>query len=117
MIATGPSHDRERLRGSPSLAPGASSMRKLTATFLTLALALAASGTATWADDPPSLDGNWRLSVLPYGNDEFLILDVKTTDGKAVGKVSSAQELLGPIKGAEIAAKGDDLTVTISGQG
>ena len=92
-------------------------MRKLAASFLTLALSLSACGTAAWAADPPALDGNWKLTVLPFGDDEFLILDVKTDGGKTVAKVINAQPFLGTLKADEIAAKGDDLTVTISGQG
>ena len=90
-------------------------MRKLAATVL--ALALAPVGGTTTRADAPELDGRWKLSALPFGNDEFLILDVKTNDGKAAGTVRSAQPFLGPLKAAEVAVKGDDVTVTFPSQG
>ena len=52
-----------------------------------LALSPALSATA----DAPDLSGDWKLIALPYGDDEFLIFDVKAADGKLSGTVTSAQ--------------------------
>ncbi len=91
-------------------------MRKL-ATGL-LVLTLLALGGSTVRADAPALDGKWKLVVLPYGEDEFLILDIKTTDGKPVAKVVSAQPFLGEMKSAEVATKGDEVTVNaVTAQG
>lgn len=85
-------------------------MRQLAATVL--ALALAQVGGPAARADAPGFDGKWKLSALPFGNDEFAIVDVKTAAGKAAGTVLSAQPFLGPLKTVEVAGKGDDVTVT-----
>ena len=46
----------------------------------------------------PNSTAHWKLSVLPFGDDEFLILDVKAADGKPAGTVISAQPFLGPLE-------------------
>lgn len=89
-------------------------MRKHAAVVLALlALTLPSLGGSIARADAPALDGKWKLVVLPFGEDEFLILDVKTTDGKPAAKVVNAQPFLGEVKSAEVAAKGDDVTITV----
>ncbi len=92
-------------------------MRISSVTLLPLTLALAFAFTPTVRADAPDLTGRWKLSVLPFGDDEFLILDVKTADGKPVTKVLSVQPFLEAIDKATVAVQGDDLTVTFPSDG
>src|SRR5580693_2092610 len=87
-------------------------MRKLSATVLVLTLALV--GGSTVRVDARELDGQWKLSTQRYGDEDYLILYVKTARGKPTASVVSSQPFLGAIEGeaAEVAAKGDDVTVT-----
>jgi hypothetical protein len=61
--------------------------------------------------DAPELAGSWKLVVVPFGNDEFVIFDVKTSDGKVTGTVTSSQQLLGALKTAEGTVKGGEITL------
>ena len=54
--------------------------------------------------------------VLAFGNDEFLIVDVKANEGKLTGTVPT-QPMLGPLKTAEGTAKGDAVTIQVPGRG
>jgi hypothetical protein len=95
-------------------------MRSLAAFVLTLAFALvggpAVRPLLSASADAPDLAGTWKLVVLSFGDDEFLILDLKMTDGKLAGTVPSAQPLLGPVKHAEGTAEGDRVTITFPAQ-
>src|SRR3954453_11588659 len=63
------------------------------------------------------LDGTWKLVVLPYGDDEFLVFEIKADGGKLAGPVVSAQTMLGPVKAAEGTAEGDRVAVRFPSQG
>src|SRR5690242_8878405 len=96
-------------------------MRSLSAFVLALSFTLV--GGAAWRPvqsalaDAPDLDGTWKLLVVPYRDDEFLIFDIKSTDGKLAGTVTSAQSILGSIKTAEGTVEGDRVTITFPAQG
>jgi hypothetical protein len=78
----------------------------------TAVLALALTGAA-----PPDLTGKWKLVVLPFGNDEFLIVDLKkASDGALSGKALSTQSMLGDRK-AEGKIEGDGVTLAFPGTG
>ena len=79
--------------------------------FATAVLALVLTGAA-----PPDISGKWKLVVLPFGHDEFLIVDLKTADGALSGKAVSTQPMLGERK-AEGKMDGDAVTVTFPGKG
>jgi hypothetical protein len=96
-------------------------MRRLAALALTLSFALVGGpalrpGVSAPAD-APDLAGTWKLVVLPQGDDEFAILDVKTDDGKLAGTVPSAQPFLGTLKKAEVTAEGGRVAVRFAGEG
>ncbi len=78
----------------------------------TLVGGLALGPALSAAADAPDLDGRWKLIALPYGDDEFLIFDVKATDGKLAGTVTSAQPILGSPKSAEVTVEGDRVELT-----
>jgi hypothetical protein len=91
--------------------------------------ALILAGSFFWLGGPSSrptlaapagasdLEGTWKLVVLPYGDDEFLVFDIKANDGKLEGAVVSTQAMLGSIKAAEGTVEGDRVTVRFPGQG
>jgi hypothetical protein len=112
-VGTGPRHPCFTPRGGP--------MRTRAAFVLTLAFTLvggpAVRPLRSVAADAPDLTGTWKLVVLPSGDDEFLILDLKRTDGKLAGTVPSAQTLLGPVKQAEGTAEGDQVLLTFPATG
>ena len=88
----------------------------------TLALALVVIGTSTsigrlaLADLAP-LTGNWKLVVLPYGEDEFAIFKLIEKDGKTTGSVADAQQMLGSPQLKAVEQKDGLLTITLSGGG
>jgi hypothetical protein len=78
----------------------------------TAVLALALTGAA-----PPDLTGKWKLVVLPYGNDEFLIVDLKkASDGALSGNALSTQAMLGE-RTAKGKNEGDAVTLDFPGKG
>jgi len=79
--------------------------------FATAVLALAITGAA-----PPDLAGKWKLVVLPFANDEFLIVELKASDGALSGKTVSTQAMLGERK-AEGKIEGDAVTLDFPGSG
>ncbi len=79
--------------------------------FATAVLALALTGAA-----PPDIAGKWKLVVLPFGNDEFLIVDLKVSDGALSGKALSTQTMLGERK-ALGKIEGDAVTLNFPGNG
>jgi hypothetical protein len=81
--------------------------------FATAVLALALCLTSA---APPDLAGKWKLVVLPFGHDEFLIVDLKTTDGALSGNALSTQNMLGERK-AEGKISGDAVTLDFPGKG
>ncbi len=91
-------------------------MRGVAAFVLSLSLTLvgqpalrpAVSATA----DAPELAGNWRLLALPYGDDEFLIFEIKATDGNLGGTVTSSQDFVGSPETVEGTVKGDRVEIS-----
>lgn len=67
--------------------------------------------------DAPVIAGAWKLVLMPFGEDEFAIFDVKTTDGKIEGKVPSAQAMLGELKSAEGTITDHQVTIRFPGPG
>lgn len=89
-------------------------MKRITTVFMTMLLAgayLAPAGAA-----PPDLAGKWKLVVLPFGTDEFLIVDLKPEGGVLGGEVVSTQTMLGDRK-AEGKIEGDSISLSFSGKG
>jgi hypothetical protein len=86
-----------------------------------LGVALLVAGTSARAalparPDDTKLDGSWKLVVLPFGEDDFAILNLSTQDGKTGAKVVDAQQsVLGRPKVKETVQKGDDLKITLEG--
>ena len=68
------------------------------------------------ADDAP-LSGNWKLVVLPYGDDEFAIVKLSEKDGKTTGSVADAQQMMGRPALKAVERKGGVLTLTLNGAG
>ncbi len=77
-------------------------MRGLAAYVLVLGLTLvggpAVQPLLSATADAPNLAGNWKLVVLARGDDEFVIVDFKMTDGKLAGTVPSASRFSGRSK-------------------
>ncbi len=96
-------------------------MRRLAALLLTLSFTLIGGPSVrpilSAPADAPDLAGTWKLTIQAFGNDEFLIVDLTTSDGKLTGTVSSAQPLLGPLKTAEGTAEGGAITIRFPGRG
>lgn len=66
--------------------------------------------------DDAKLDGTWKLLVLPFGEDEFALVNLSTQDGKTTAKVVDAQQrLLGRPQVKQTEQKGDDFKITLSG--
>ncbi|MEO6809814.1 MAG: hypothetical protein ABI353_11940, partial [Isosphaeraceae bacterium] len=66
---------------------------------------------------PPDLDGSWKLVLLPFGEDEFAIVNLKHADGSLAADVVSTQEqIFGQAKDVKAEAKriGDAQTITFS---
>jgi hypothetical protein len=68
------------------------------------------------ADDAP-LSGNWKLVVLPYGEDEFAIITLTEKEGKTTGSVADAQQMMGQPTVAAVERKDSKLTITMNGTG
>lgn len=98
-------------------------MRPISAGVLTLALSftliggLRARPCLAAFDDAPAVAGAWKLVVMPFGDDEFVIFDVKSTDGKLEGSVTSAQTMLGDTKAVEGTIQGEKVTIRFPGPG
>jgi hypothetical protein len=67
--------------------------------------------------DAPDFAGSWKLLAVSFGNDEFAIFDITTSDGKVAGTVTSAQPMLGALKTAEGTVEGRAITIRFPGQG
>jgi hypothetical protein len=88
-------------------------MRTRLGTGALLAVLLAGIAPAR-ADEPTT----WKLVVLAYGHDEFLIADVsRNDDGSMTGKVVDSQSFLAPCEVKSIEMRGDDVQVTLSTAG
>jgi hypothetical protein len=96
-------------------------MRHLAALLLTLTFTLvggpALRPILSAPADAPDLAGAWKLVLVPFGNDEFLIVDVTLNEGKLAGTVTSAQPMLGTLKTAEGTAEAGTITLRFPGRG
>ena len=87
-----------------------------------LAAALFVVGTsasiapAASADDAP-LSGNWKLVVLPFGDDEFAIFKLMAKEGKTTASVTDAQQMLGSPQVKAVEQQDGLITITLSGSG
>ncbi|MFO0953751.1 MAG: hypothetical protein U0835_21865 [Isosphaeraceae bacterium] len=89
-------------------------MRRVPLTTLALALALSAAQAAA---APADYAGRWKLVVLPFGTDEFVVAELKPADGKVGGSVLSAMQMLGARKTVEGKVDGDAVSLNFPGQG
>ena len=85
-----------------------------------LALAFTLVGTIAIASRParaddPSLQGNWKLVVLPFGEDEFAIVKVSDKEGKPTATVADAQQMLAANKVKTFERKDGTLTLVLTG--
>jgi hypothetical protein len=84
-----------------------------------LAMAFVLSGATAIAARPARadapLEGNWKLVVLAFGDDEFAIVKLNEKDGKTTATIADGQKMFGfnDVKGAEL--KDGVLKVTITG--
>ena len=97
-------------------------MRPIAAFLLTVSLASAGLLPSKLAQaaavDPSSVAGSWKLVLMPFGEDEFAIFDVKPADGKLAATVVSANDkVFGPIKSAEATLDGDKMAIVLAGTG
>jgi hypothetical protein len=100
-------------------------MRRHAALALALSSALVGGPTpaappdapAAVAATAPDLAGRWKLTVLVQGDDEFLLADLKSADGKVTGTVANAQPFLGPLETVEVGAEGERLSLRFTGGG
>jgi hypothetical protein len=68
------------------------------------------------ADDAP-LNGNWKLVVLPFGDDEFAIFKLMAKEGKTTASVTDAQQMLGSPQVKAVEQKDSLFTITLNGSG
>jgi hypothetical protein len=68
------------------------------------------------ADDAP-LNGNWKLVVLPFGDDEFAIFKLMSKEGKTTASVTDAQQMLGSPQVKAVEQQDGLITITLSGSG
>jgi hypothetical protein len=68
------------------------------------------------ADDAP-LSGNWKLVVLPFGDDEFAIFKFTDNEGKTTASVTDAQQMLGSPEVKTVEQKDGLLAITLNGSG
>jgi hypothetical protein len=93
-----------------------------TKNVLALASALIVIGTSigiarpALADDAP-LSGNWKLVVLPFGDDDFAIVNLTPKDGKPTATVVDAQQMLRKPKVDAVEHKNGALTISLAGSG
>ena len=89
---------------------------------LALATALIVIGTSmsiarpAWADDAP-LSGNWKLVVLPFGDDDFAIFNLSPKNGKTTATVVDAQQMLRKPKVGAVEEKNGSFTISLAGAG
>lgn len=72
-------------------------MRQFTSSvmiLLVIALYDQIQSAAAWAED--SLDGRYKVTLLVFGEDEFLLLDIKPEDSSLLIEVVDAQQFIGP---------------------
>jgi hypothetical protein len=94
-----------RIKNAPALA----------LTLLVFGTSATIGPTALAVDAP--LSGNWKLVVLPYGDDEFAIFKLIEKDGKTTASVADAQQMLGRPQVKAVEQKDGSLTITLSGGG
>jgi hypothetical protein len=94
-------------------------MRRLAGLLLTFAFTLVGGPSLrpilSAPAEAPDLTGTWKLTIVAFGNDEFVIVDLKPADGKLAGTVTNSQALLGPLKTAEGTVKGSEITLRFPG--
>lgn len=86
-----------------------------TRTTAWLALVVAAAGFVRLAGgsvaDDVKLEGTWKMVILAFGEDDFVIFNAKADGRTLTGEVTSAQPFLGDAKIEKIEAKGDAVTI------
>jgi hypothetical protein len=70
-----------------------------------------------WTAQPDNapLAGDWKLVLVPYGEDEFAVIKLTESEGKISGSVADAQQMMGKptVKGVE--RKEGALIITLTG--
>ncbi len=91
-------------------------MRRAATWLVALALATAALERTggTVAADEGKLEGQWKLVVLAFGDDDFLVFKAKQEGGEWTGEMGSAQRFLGDTSVAKIEVKGTAVDVMFS---
>jgi hypothetical protein len=95
-------------------------MRRFAALLLALPLAglIAATPAPAATADVESLAGPWKLVLMPSGEVDFAIFDLKAADGKLTAEVTNASQMyLGAVKTAEGTIAGDRLNLTFANTG
>jgi hypothetical protein len=68
------------------------------------------------ADDAP-LSGTWKLVVLPFGTDDFAIFKLSPKDGKTIGTVVDAQQMMRKPTVGSVEQKDGSFTISLPGTG
>ena len=96
-------------------------MRHVTSRFATVGALLLAAATSVAVHAANAseftLEGKWKLVVLSYGEDEFLVLNIQAEDEQFSGEVADAQRFLAGAKIESIEREGENVTLVIGGVG
>ena len=93
-------------------------MRLAAAFLITLStLSIGPPATSPCRADAPDVAGAWKLVLMQFGEDDFLIFEARPADGKLTGQVVNANAMLGPIKTVDGTIRGDQIAVVFPGQG
>jgi hypothetical protein len=81
-----------------------------------LVIGISACSLAPARADDAKLDGNWKLVVLAFGDDDFAVVKLSTENGKTAATVVDAQErILGRPTIKQVENKGNALKITLNG--
>ena len=93
-------------------------MRRIAAFVLTLSFAsIGLMSSKASPADAPDINGYWKMVIIAGADVDFVIFDVKATDGKFAANVTTALPVLGQIKTAEGTVEGDKVTIQLPTSG
>jgi hypothetical protein len=78
-----------------------------------VSVALAATAGLALAADEPKLAGNWKMVLLPFGEDDFYIISVKGKAPDYTVSLVDSQERLGPIEPTSFSAEGSKVQLLL----
>jgi hypothetical protein len=95
------------------------SLRGVALVLASTTMSLLFTAVVTAQEPAIGLAGTWKLVVLAFGTDEFAIIKIDESGGKAVATVPSVQKMVlgndGSVKADQVTIQGDALTILLDG--